>query len=74
MGEVPLYPRLGQVPGMHRCGPKVGYRGTWVIRNSAPLGPDSRNMPRALWSDLCVFATQVLSVRDNWKRTGVPRP
>ena len=25
------------------------YRGTSPIRNSAPLGPYSRNMPRALW-------------------------
>ena len=25
------------------------YRGTLLIRNSAPLGPYSRNMPRALW-------------------------
>ena len=25
------------------------YRGTWLIRNSAPLGPYSRGMPRALW-------------------------
>ena len=26
-----------------------GARGTSLIRNSAPLGPCSRNMPRALW-------------------------
>ena len=25
------------------------YRGTSLIRNSAPLGPYSRSMPRALW-------------------------
>ena len=25
------------------------YRGTSLIRNSAPLGPCSRTMPRALW-------------------------
>ena len=25
------------------------YRGTSLIRSSAPLGPYSRNMPRALW-------------------------
>ena len=25
------------------------YRGTSLITNSAPLGPYSRNMPRALW-------------------------
>jgi len=25
------------------------YRGTSLIRNSAPLGTFSRNMPRALW-------------------------
>ena len=25
------------------------YRGTSLIRNSDPLGPYSRNMPRALW-------------------------
>ena len=27
----------------------ASYRGTSLIRNSAPLGPYSRNMPRALW-------------------------
>ena len=26
-----------------------GYRGTSLIRNSAPLGSCSRNMPRAIW-------------------------
>ena len=25
------------------------YRGTSLIRNSVPLGPYSRNVPRALW-------------------------
>ena len=25
------------------------YRGTSLMRNSAPLGPYSRTMPRALW-------------------------
>ena len=25
------------------------YRGTSIIRNCAPLGPYSRNMPRGLW-------------------------
>ena len=30
--------------------PALGrYRGTPLIRNSAPLGPYSRTMPRALW-------------------------
>ena len=32
-------PRIGEQP----------YRGTSLIRNSAPLGPYSRTMPRALW-------------------------
>jgi len=27
----------------------AGYRGTSLIRNIAPLGPFSRNMPRAIW-------------------------
>jgi len=27
----------------------LNYRGTSSIRNSAPLGPYSRTMPRALW-------------------------
>jgi len=36
------------------CGPLVGdttvwYRGTSLIRNSAPQGPYSRNMHRVLW-------------------------
>ena len=26
-----------------------GNRGTWLIRNSAPVGYFSRAMPRALW-------------------------
>ena len=26
------------------------YRGTSLIRNSAPVGPYSRTMPRSLWS------------------------
>ena len=30
-------------------GTKSAYRGTSLIRNSAPLGPYSRNMPRYLW-------------------------
>ena len=30
-------------------GASSAYRGTSVIRNSAPLGPFSRIMPRALW-------------------------
>ena len=25
------------------------YRGTSIVRNSAPLGPYSKNMPRPLW-------------------------
>ena len=25
------------------------YRGTWLKRNRAPLGPYSRTMPRAVW-------------------------
>jgi len=28
---------------------RTPYRGTSIIRNSAPLGPYSRNIPRALW-------------------------
>ena len=27
----------------------LAYRGTSLIRNSAPLGPYSRTMPRPLW-------------------------
>jgi len=30
-------------------GVPVAYRGTSLTRNSAPLGPYSRTMPRALW-------------------------
>ena len=29
--------------------PQDVYRGTSLIRNGAPLGPYSRNVPRALW-------------------------
>jgi len=29
--------------------PRTVYRGTSRIRISAPLGPDSRTMPKALW-------------------------
>ena len=28
---------------------RAGYRGSSLMRNSAPLGPYSRTMPRALW-------------------------
>ena len=28
---------------------KLVYRGTSLIRNSAPLGPNSSNMPRVVW-------------------------
>ena len=34
----------GECWGGWRC-----YRGTSLIRNSAPLGPYRRTMPRALW-------------------------
>ena len=30
-------------------GPRRGYRGTSLIRNSVPLEPFSRNIPRVLW-------------------------
>ena len=30
----------------------LAYRGTSLIRNSNPLGPYSRTMPRALWRPL----------------------
>ena len=30
-------------------GAVVDYRGTSLLRNSAPLGPYSRTIPRALW-------------------------
>ena len=32
-----------------RCGQQGCLRGTSLIRNSAPLGPCSRTIPRALW-------------------------
>ena len=56
MSEVPLYfPLLNQgcaileqLPLAHSLRSQH-YRGTSIIRNSAPLGPYSRNMPKALW-------------------------
>jgi len=49
------------------------YRGTSIIRNSAPLGPYSRNMPRALCLSLTVLgparASDLLV-----PRSGIPRP
>ena len=66
MGEVPLEnlsgtvwdrPASGQIQEMVFAGHAqleyipLRYRGTSLIRNSAPLGPYSRTMPRALrWS------------------------
>ena len=58
MGEVPLYPRLYfrlYLADLQRLAAWTStviflvYRGTSLIRNSAPLGPQSRTMPRALW-------------------------
>jgi len=64
MSEVPLYtlrpvlpsvkalpqPRRGYMHAAVMVSIKVSlYRGTSLIRNSAPLGPYSRAMPRALW-------------------------
>ena len=34
---------------MNECACRHRYRGTSHIRNSAPIGPYSRTMPRALW-------------------------
>ena len=47
MGKVPLYMHTHPSLKGH---PPAGaqYRGTLLIRNSAPIGPYSRNMPRAL--------------------------
>ena len=36
-------------PGCHVRPPYATYRVTSLIRNSAPLGPYIRNVPRALW-------------------------
>ena len=47
MGEVPLY----WLECSHMAAPRgvADYRGTSLIRNSAPLAPYCRAMPRALW-------------------------
>ena len=34
---------------LHAIEPHAQYGGTSLIRHSAPLGPYSRNLPRALW-------------------------
>ena len=36
-------------PPIHEDAPLDGYRGTSLIRNSPPLEPYCRTMPRALW-------------------------
>ena len=38
---------VSSIGSPHR--PSPPYRGTSITRNSAPLGPYSRNVPRALW-------------------------
>ena len=48
MSEVPLY-GFDQDKGFVGIQVRLGYRGTSVMRNSAPLGSYSRTMPRAMW-------------------------
>jgi len=48
MSEVPLHTHHQSRPP----GVAEGYRGTSLIRNSAPLGPYSRTMPRTIWRPL----------------------
>ena len=55
--KLPFYPEAGAAAPTFRGGsdPLFGisgvymYRGTSLIRNSSPLAPYSRTMPRALW-------------------------
>ena len=54
MSEVPLYTRSD---GRHAIAAdqhtdSVGYRGTSLIRSSAPLGPYSGTIPRVRWGSL----------------------
>ena len=32
------------------------YKGTWLIRNRAPLGPYGRTMPRTLWEGVFLMS------------------
>ena len=49
MSEVPLHhPLFSNPAAMHPYRVSCGCRGTSLIRNSAPLGPFSRTMPRAV--------------------------
>ena len=48
MSEVPILVLLHAFPGVDPSEMSLA-RGTSLIRNSAPLGPYSRTMPRALW-------------------------
>ena len=46
-GVLPRAPAIKRGASVHAC--SGHYRGTLPIRNSAPLEPYSRNIPRALW-------------------------
>ena len=48
---------VGEPPRSSHRREKAAYRGTSLIRNSPPLGPYSRYMPRALWWSQggCIF-------------------
>ena len=43
--------KAGRTLRVRHAGDEAGlsYRGTWLIRKNAPLGPYSRTMPRTLW-------------------------
>jgi len=58
MSEVPLYmsPGVcvaawggGKAPRSRLLFPDTGYRGTSLIRNTPPLGPYSKTLPRVIW-------------------------
>jgi len=102
VSEVPMYPTSGQgvifgppqILGSHvfptvGCALATGHlmgRGISLIRNSAPLGPYRRTMPRALWWPLggglflmseVTFEPEAsgVGVKSTWllPATGVPR-
>ena len=52
MGEVPLQAYTGTCPAGRLCSFQVVrplYRGASLIRNSTPLRPYSRPVPRVIW-------------------------
>ena len=73
MSEVPLWRSLPSASTCSFQGAGSRYTGTSLIKNSAPLGPYSRPMPRAMWWSQGSFILRAMSVKNSGK-TIVPLP